>query len=99
MNNRAAEPAFDDFRLIVHFENSRKSETIYVRHEATYAVRKDFRQHWDGAVNEVNRSGALQGLCVNSCTFADIVRNVCNVDSDFVQLFLVTRVLFVIPAQ
>ena len=85
MNDGAAEPTIEDFAFFVHDEDRGKCEAVDVGHKAADVIGKDLRQHRDRPVDEIDRRGSLQGLCVDGSAGANVMRNVSDVDADFIQ--------------
>src|SRR5581483_12459719 len=62
MDDRAAEPPFLYLCIITHHEYRRKSEAVYVRFQGAKIVGKNFREHRDRAIHQVDGCAAALAL-------------------------------------
>ena len=83
VDDRAPEPLVEDFEVFVQGEDGREAEARLVGAQRAELVREAFGEHRDGAVHEVDRGAALDGLVVDDRMGLDVVGDVGDMDADF----------------
>ena len=74
----------NDLCLLVHFEDNRHAEFIFVRSETTELVAELFGQHGDNSIHEIDAGSTLVCLIIEGCKLVDIVGHICDVDTNLV---------------
>ena len=86
LDHRMCQVPLLDVRLFVHHEDDAAAEFLLVRTEGADEVAEAFREHGDGAVDEVDARGAVVTLLVDDGAFLDVVGDVSDMDADFPEI-------------
>ena len=76
LDDGLANPAVVNLGFVVHLEDHAEGQFFLIRTERTDVVAEFFGQHWNSAVDQINRSATIQGFFVDGRAGTDIVRHV-----------------------
>ena len=82
VDDRAPEPFVEDVEILIEGEDGRETETRLVGAQRAELVRESFGEHRHGAVHEIDRRAAFDGLVVDRGVGLDVVRDIGDVHAD-----------------
>ena len=82
VDDRAAEPLFEDFEILVEGEDRREAEARLVGAQRAEFVREPLGEHRHGAVHQIDRRAAFHGFVVDHRMGPHVVGHVGDVHAD-----------------